>query len=207
LPLKWEQYLELLDWTGRQTRLDKRGQIPAELLPILEQLRLSSETWVETVLNFGRWFRLAAGSVGSLAAEAARRGRRWLQGVSHRRAAFAQPGFWKSAARTSVADRIGSRSAPRTRTGQIGPARALPILCVTVCPSARSTARTNALWPPEIAAFRNELAPDQSCKTPENAAILVLTVVYFSKENCQIVLFGTGAAKNPLQAVSHEAIH
>jgi len=70
-------------------RPDKRGQIPAELLPILQRLRLSSETWVETVLNFGRWFRLAAGRVDSLAAEAARRGRRWLQGVRHSRAAFA----------------------------------------------------------------------------------------------------------------------
>jgi len=89
LPLKLDQYLELLDWTGRQTRPDKRGQIPAELLPILERLQLSSETWVETVLNFGRWFRLAAGRVDSLAAEAGRRGRRWLQGVSHSRAAFA----------------------------------------------------------------------------------------------------------------------
>jgi len=68
---------------------NKRGQIPAELLPILQRLRLSSETWVETVLNFGRWFRLAAGRVDSLAAEAARRGRRWLQGVRHSRAAFA----------------------------------------------------------------------------------------------------------------------
>jgi len=72
----------LMRWTGRQTRPDKRDQIPAELLPILERLRLSNETWVETVLNFGRWFRLAAGRVDSLAAEAARRGRRWLQGVS-----------------------------------------------------------------------------------------------------------------------------
>jgi hypothetical protein len=56
------------------------------LSPILRRLRLSPETWVETVLYFGRWFRLAAGHVDSLAAEAARRGRRWL---SHSRAAFA----------------------------------------------------------------------------------------------------------------------
>ena len=47
------------------------------------------QTWLETVLNFGRWFRLAAGRVDSLSAEAARRGRRWLQGVSHSRSAFA----------------------------------------------------------------------------------------------------------------------
>ena len=89
LPLKLEQYLELLDWTGRQTRPDKRGQIPAELFPILQRLRLSTETWVETVLNFGRWFHLAAGRVDSLAAGAVRRGRRWLQGVSRSWAAFA----------------------------------------------------------------------------------------------------------------------
>ena len=67
-----------MDWTGRQTRPDKRGPIPAELSPILRRLRLSPETWVETVLNFRRWFRLAAGRVASLAAEAAHRGRRWL---------------------------------------------------------------------------------------------------------------------------------
>jgi len=59
------------------------------LSPILRRRRLSPETWVETVLNFGRWFRLAAGRVDRLAAEAARRGSRWLQGVSHSRAAFA----------------------------------------------------------------------------------------------------------------------
>lgn len=59
------------------------------MLLILERLRLSSKTWVEKVLNFGRWFRLAARRVDSLVAEAARRGRRWLQGMSHSRAAFA----------------------------------------------------------------------------------------------------------------------
>jgi len=59
------------------------------LSPILRRLRLSPETWVETVLNFGLWFRLAAGRVDSLTAEAAHRGRRWLHGVSHSRAAFA----------------------------------------------------------------------------------------------------------------------
>jgi REP element-mobilizing transposase RayT len=89
LPLKVEQYLALLDWTGRQARADKRGQIPGDLLPILERLQLSTETWVETVRNFGRWFHRAVGRVDSLAAEAARRGRQWLQGVSHSRAAFA----------------------------------------------------------------------------------------------------------------------
>jgi hypothetical protein len=45
---------------------------------------------VATVLNFGRWFHRAVGRVDGLAAESARRGRRWLQGLSHSRIAFAQ---------------------------------------------------------------------------------------------------------------------
>ena len=46
------------------------------------------ETWVDTVLNFGRWFKRATGRAESLTAEAARRGRHWLHGLAHSRAAF-----------------------------------------------------------------------------------------------------------------------
>ena len=66
---------------GRQAQPDKRGQTPGELAPILERLQLSAETWVDTVLNFGRWFKRAAGRAESLTAEAARRGRHWLHGL------------------------------------------------------------------------------------------------------------------------------
>ena len=67
------QYLKLLDWTGRQLRPDKRGAIPADVAPILDRLQLSSETWVDLIENFGRWFRRAAGRAESLAREAVRR--------------------------------------------------------------------------------------------------------------------------------------
>jgi REP element-mobilizing transposase RayT len=88
LPMSLSQYLKLLDWTGRQTRRGKPGTIPSELNPILARIGVSSDTWVETVLNFGRWFRRAAGRAQSLADEASRRGQHWLHGVSHSRQAF-----------------------------------------------------------------------------------------------------------------------
>ena len=72
LSLTPEQYLSLLDWTGREARRDKRGSIPAELAPILERLQIAEEQWFQTVLNFGRTFRTAAGRLESLVAEAAR---------------------------------------------------------------------------------------------------------------------------------------
>jgi hypothetical protein len=49
LPLTEDQYLELLDWTGRQLRADKRGAIPAGLAPILERLDLDPDSWVDTI--------------------------------------------------------------------------------------------------------------------------------------------------------------
>ena len=88
LPLELDQYLSLLDWTGRELRAGKRGTIPAWLSPILERLGLKREGWVETVRHFGRWFKRAAGRVDSLTAVAERAGVRWFQGQSARRIAF-----------------------------------------------------------------------------------------------------------------------
>jgi hypothetical protein len=87
--LKWHDYLALLDWTGRQVRSDKPGSIPVDLAPILDRLSIVSEQWLDTVQSFGRWFHRAAGRQESLAAEASRRGKRWLAGSAHSRTAFA----------------------------------------------------------------------------------------------------------------------
>lgn len=89
LPLTQDQYLQLLDWTGRQVRADKRGAIPPQLAPILERLQVSNNCWVDLVAGFGRWFRRTVGRPSSMAAECQRRGCRWLQGISHAREAFA----------------------------------------------------------------------------------------------------------------------
>ena len=78
LTLPLTKYLELLDWTGRQIRADKRGSIPAELAPILKRLGLDSDNWCNLVSHFGRLFKRAAGTAASLSTEAKRRGQRYL---------------------------------------------------------------------------------------------------------------------------------
>jgi hypothetical protein len=88
LPMALDDYLRLLDWTGRQTREGKRGAIPAHLSPILERLHIRSEMWLETVSHFGRWFHRAAGSADRLLARAQSAGRRWFHGVTRSRLAF-----------------------------------------------------------------------------------------------------------------------
>ncbi|MCP4878585.1 MAG: transposase [Gammaproteobacteria bacterium] len=45
IPYAFRDYLELVGWTGRFTRQDKRGVIGTDLPPILERLRISPEQW------------------------------------------------------------------------------------------------------------------------------------------------------------------
>jgi hypothetical protein len=88
LPMSLEEYLSLLDWTGRQLSSDKRGAVPCQLAPILERLRIDSERWIDTVRDFGHLFRTAVGRSESVREQASRMGRRWLQGVHNCAAAF-----------------------------------------------------------------------------------------------------------------------
>ena len=61
LSMTLDQYLKLLDWTGRQIRADKVGAIPKACAPILERLELNAETWLDVVKNFRKRFRNEAG--------------------------------------------------------------------------------------------------------------------------------------------------
>jgi hypothetical protein len=84
LSISLTEYLQLLDWTGRAIRADRRGSIPAHLAPILTRIGVDGEHWYEVVTRFGKLFKRAAGSAENLAAEARRRGVRWLQGPGAR---------------------------------------------------------------------------------------------------------------------------
>ncbi len=80
LSMSLRDYLRLLDWTGRQGRKDKRGQIPSGLQSILSRLGIEGSMWCDLVWNFKRYFGRSAGSPASLQADAARRGRHWTRG-------------------------------------------------------------------------------------------------------------------------------
>lgn len=62
-----DQYLHLLDWTGRQLRRDKPGAIATDLEPILERLDCTADSWLDLVRNFRRRFRTEAGRPAVLA--------------------------------------------------------------------------------------------------------------------------------------------
>ncbi|MCP4643004.1 MAG: hypothetical protein GY851_21340, partial [bacterium] len=88
LSMRLDDYLQLLDWTGRQVRRDKRGSIPKDLAPILERLKVDADWWVDSVEHFEHWFHRAAGRAEHLKQAATAAGKRWFQGIAHSRDAF-----------------------------------------------------------------------------------------------------------------------
>ena len=59
-------YIELIDWTGRVIRDDKRGAIPQSALPILQRLNIPEHHWIELTQNFEQRFKGIAGSAASI---------------------------------------------------------------------------------------------------------------------------------------------
>jgi len=88
LPMTFAEHLDLVEWTGRQLRSDKRGAIPADLAPILDRLQINPDQWIHTVQNFSRLFRTAVGRVDAMREQAARMGRQWLYGTRNCATAF-----------------------------------------------------------------------------------------------------------------------
>ncbi len=80
IPYTLNGYLQLVDWTGRVIRKDKRGSIPADTPPILERIGIDPDEWLKT-MRWNNRFRRAVGKLASLKAYARNTGRHWVQGV------------------------------------------------------------------------------------------------------------------------------
>jgi len=75
-----DEYLTILDATGRLLKAGKRGAIPPELAPILRRLDLSVDAWLATMLGWRMFaFTRALGHATTRAAEAAKRGLNWIR--------------------------------------------------------------------------------------------------------------------------------
>jgi len=58
-------YLDLVDWTGRQVVRGK-SNLPQHLPPTLKRLGIESENWLPLVTGFGRLFHRVAGAPRTL---------------------------------------------------------------------------------------------------------------------------------------------
>ncbi|MGB4857937.1 MAG: hypothetical protein WBP11_01280 [Dokdonella sp.] len=81
LALNAGAYLELIDWTARQLRPDKRGRIAVDTPPILAKLGLHDRQWQYQVLGIESRYYRAIGSAAALIEKAQAMGQCWLKGL------------------------------------------------------------------------------------------------------------------------------
>ena len=89
LPMTLEGYTDLLVWTGRQVRDDKRGTLEELPTSVLRACGLDPDEWLESVETFGA----LGGFVGHpdrLRERAEQLGQRWIKGQGRRRSSGAR---------------------------------------------------------------------------------------------------------------------
>jgi hypothetical protein len=80
LPLRAVAYIELVDWTGRQRRPDKRGHLIGKPPEVLRTFDVTPEQWCTDVFTIETRYWRAVGTVHALIDKAKELGQYWLKG-------------------------------------------------------------------------------------------------------------------------------
>lgn len=88
LPFRLSDYLELLDWTGRIVRADKRGAIPANTPPILDRLNIPAQQWIISTTRFESRFKSLVGTAARIRTACETLGQCWAHGYKACKKAF-----------------------------------------------------------------------------------------------------------------------
>lgn len=81
LPVRLSDYVELVEWTGKQVRADKRGAIPKHAPSVLRHLQLSEKRWTTQVKGIGSRYWRVVGDVDDLIERAKQLNQKWLKGL------------------------------------------------------------------------------------------------------------------------------
>jgi REP element-mobilizing transposase RayT len=81
IPFRWEDYLQLVQWTGRVIRPNKRGYIDDRPPPIMQRLSINGDAWRLAMRPAGNVFGRALGRLGRLQLHAKTLGQSWVRGL------------------------------------------------------------------------------------------------------------------------------
>jgi len=80
IPCLWMDYLELVDWTGRVIREDKKGHIPQKIPNILQRLNIQPQQWRKITHHFRQHFAFYIGTNKSLQQINQEQHQKWCKG-------------------------------------------------------------------------------------------------------------------------------
>ena len=82
IPFNLADYLELVDWSGRIIREDKKGYIPDHLPTILQRLDMDARHWLYLTKNFEQPFKGLVGAAHHVRKACEDLGKCWVHGIS-----------------------------------------------------------------------------------------------------------------------------
>ena len=82
IPFTEKDYFELVDWTSRIIRGDKKGYVPQSVPPILQRLNLDNKEFIRQMKYFNQHFTHAVGAIDKLREHAIRIKKKWLKGIT-----------------------------------------------------------------------------------------------------------------------------
>jgi hypothetical protein len=82
LPFCLTDYIELVDWTGRIIREDKKGSIPNQLPPVLARLGIEVDNWIYLAEHFESPFKSLVGTALSMRHACEQLGKNWVHGIA-----------------------------------------------------------------------------------------------------------------------------
>jgi REP element-mobilizing transposase RayT len=82
IPYDFTDYLQLVDWTGRGVRADKRGPISQELPSIAVRLCIDGDAWQRAMRPHGNVFGRAMGKLDHMRLHANTLGQSWVRGLA-----------------------------------------------------------------------------------------------------------------------------
>jgi hypothetical protein len=89
IPYSFDDYLELVDWTGRTVRADKRGAIDDRLPPIVQRLQIDADAWEQAMQPHGNLFGRAMGRLDHMRLHANTLGQSWVRGLQRAQRLYA----------------------------------------------------------------------------------------------------------------------
>jgi REP element-mobilizing transposase RayT len=90
IPYALNEYLQLVDWTGRAIRPDKRSSIDEGLPPIMQRLSIDTVAWTVAMRPAGNVFGRAMGKLNQLRLHARTLGQSWVRGLKTAERLYAQ---------------------------------------------------------------------------------------------------------------------
>jgi hypothetical protein len=90
IPYRLEDYLELVDWTGRMIRPGKCGAIDAHLPRIMARLGIDAQAWQTAMRPRGNVFGRAVGALSHLRLHASTLGQSWVRGLRQAKRLYAR---------------------------------------------------------------------------------------------------------------------